>query len=242
LVKYIAPDSTVIDVGANCGDSVAAMYSANRRVRYVCIEPDNTFFHFLKRNALEIKKTDDNANFALYQSFIGKSVSDATLVGSGGSKHAVISADSSVRADRVSSQTLDRLVSETEITGVRLLKSDVDGFDYDVIDSAEATIKSETPILFFECQMDNPEQKSGYERTIGRLREMGYENWVVFDNFGEVVLQTKGVDSIFQLFEYVWRQNSKRSTRTIYYYDILAATNKDETLISQIIGDYLSIE
>src|SRR2546425_1624678 len=28
---------------------------------------------------------------------------------------------------------------------------------------------------------------------------------------------------VFQLFEYVWRQNINQSTRTIYYFDILAS-------------------
>lgn len=241
LAKYLEPGAVIVDVGANCGDSAAAMYLANPKARYVCIEPDNAFFGFLSRNIDEIRKMDSDAAFDLHQSLVGKDVTGVALVGSDGSKHAVISDDGQAGIQTLSARTLDRLLVDGGIQDVRLLKSDVDGFDYDVVNSAEETIRCNRPLIFFECQTDTVEQKAGYQKTMAELQNVGYDYWVVFDNFGEVVLNTRETGPIFQLLEYVWRQNSKRSTRTIYYFDILAVTREDEDLIEGIVGDYVRI-
>jgi hypothetical protein len=94
---------------------------------------------------------------------------------------------------------------------------------------------------YFECQLDHKFQKTGYERTIANLQSKGYVNWVILDNFGEVVLRTNDIRQINQLFDYVWRQNIRRTTRTIYYFDALASTKKDSALINKVIDDYLAL-
>lgn len=239
LVKYIEPNSTVIDVGANCGDTLAAMYESNKSLTYICVESDDTFFDLLQRNALRINKLDKDVSIYAIKALVGINVTDVTLSGSGGTKYAVIHEKIQDNTKTLLSQTLDNLVSHIRANNIRLLKSDVDGFDYDVIDSAESIIKSQSPILFFECQFDYYKQKTGYEKTIAELQINGYKNWVIFDNFGELVLQTEDIGLVFQLLNYVWRQNSNRSTRTIFYYDILAATKKDDALLAKVISDYI---
>jgi hypothetical protein len=116
----------------------------------------------------------------------------------------------------------------------------VDGFDYDVVDSAESLIKESAPILFFECQLDHLFQKQAYERTLSMLDAAGYRDWVVFDNFGEVVLRTKDVRVVQQMFEYLWRQNIKRTTRTIHYYDLLACQSHDLDTVVAAVAGYLA--
>src|SRR5215203_6027449 len=46
LVSRLPDTAQIIDVGANCGDTVAAMYAANPRLRYLAIEPDPAFFKY----------------------------------------------------------------------------------------------------------------------------------------------------------------------------------------------------
>ena len=55
-----------------------------------------------------------------------------------------------------------------------------------------------------------------------------------------VLLRTRDLSCVFQLFEYVWSQNIHRSTRTIYYFDILASIPGDATLIDRVLKDYVS--
>ena len=49
---------TIIDIGANVGDTLARMLSANKSHKYYCIEADNFFFKYLKKNTDEIIKND----------------------------------------------------------------------------------------------------------------------------------------------------------------------------------------
>jgi FkbM family methyltransferase len=236
LVKYLAPGSTVVDVGANCGDTLAAMYESNRSLAFICVEPDQMFFKYLENNVLRIREFDENATIKTVNSLVGKHITSASLEGNGGTRRAVV-------CDRIiaeSSLSLDDILSQGKVTHIRLLKSDVDGFDYDVIDSAESIIEADAPILFFECQFDQAFQKIGYEKMIAILEVKGYGEWVIFDNYGEVVLRTGDIQIVKQLFDYVWRQNTGRSTRTICYYDILAVTQRDSNLIARVLGDYIA--
>lgn len=236
LSKYIEAKSTVIDIGANCGDTLASMYDANQNLTYICVEADEGFFDLLKRNVLRIKAFDENASIHTVKALVGKNITNVSLEGSGGTKKAIVG-DS---RNTLLSQSIDDIVSLTKTTNIRLLKTDVDGFDYDVIDSAESILNSDLPIIFFECEFDHLFQKTGYEQTIANLQSKGYENWVIFDNFGEVVLRTNDTRNINQLLEYVWRQNTKGATRTIHYYDVLATTKKDSALIDKVIEDYIA--
>jgi FkbM family methyltransferase len=236
LGKYLAPGSTVVDVGANCGDTLAAMFASNKSLAFICIEPCEAFFEFLQKNVLLLRTYDKAASIKTVKALVGQHITRASLVGAGGTRRAVVD-DSEVSAP---SRSLDNILSQSGATHVRLLKSDVDGFDYDVIDSADSTLDAEAPIVFFECQLDYASQKAGYEKTIANIETKGYVKWVIFDNYGEVVLHTSDVRMINQLIDYLWRQNMGRSTRTIYYYDILAATKRDGALIDRVIEDYLT--
>jgi len=242
LSKCLEPKSTVIDVGANCGDTLAAMYDANRTLMYICIEADERFYEFLKTNVARIEEVNKSASIYLHKALVGKHITNVVLDGSGGTKHAVIG-DGRINNDAggLVSQTLDYLVSLTNPTNISLLKSDVDGFDYDVIDSAESIIRSQSPLIFFECQCDTLDQKTAYQKTIARLQAFGYCDWIVFDNFGEIIFQTHEIEHIGQLLDYVWRQSVCRSTRTIYYFDILAVSGKDAGLVRRVVETYMAV-
>jgi hypothetical protein len=135
--------------------------------------------------------------------------------------------------------TLDSLVPSIPSGGVHLLKSDVDGYDFDVLDSAKQLIAEHVPILFFECHFGNLKQKSGYQATIEGLQRCGYREWTIFDNYGDVVLRTQEIDTLFQLFDYVDRQNAGLTTRTIHYLDVMTSTERHEALLTTVVSDYL---
>jgi len=69
---------------------------------------------------------------------------------------------------------------------------------------------------------------------------IGYTDWAIFDNFGQLLFRANDLSHVFQLFEYVWRQNINQSTRTIYYFDILASKQTDAPLIDKVLNDYVS--
>jgi FkbM family methyltransferase len=239
LVRHLEPNATVIDVGANCGDTLAGMYDANDRLSYICVEPDEVFFEYLSENALRMRSSNPSASIRLYKALVGKGVRQAALEGSGGTKHAV-QVDGSLRAAKaIPSSTLDSLLLPMQSGRVELLKSDVDGFDFDVLDSAATLIAEHLPILFFECHFGDLNQKHGYQQTIAALQRSGYRTWTVFDNYGDVVLRTPEIEALFQLFNYVDRQNAGLTTRTIHYFDVMAGTERHEALLTTAVSDYL---
>ena len=155
-----------------------------------------------------------------------------TLAGSGGTLMRVAGDDAGFNET-----TLDAIMAGR--CPVRLLKSDVDGFDYDVIESAEAVIALSWPILFFETLLRHDFQRQGFERIIADLAARGYRNWVVFDNFGEVMFTTRVDAEIIALLGYLWRQECGLATRTVHYFDLLACTDADRSLIDRVISGYL---
>ena len=241
LVKHVPPGSTVVDVGANCGDTMAAMLSVNAEVLYVAIEPDDVFFGYLERNADIIRQIEPKASITLHKTLIGKRISRAVLLGAGGSKHAVEGISGDHNQISHSSITLDSMLSLPQMQNVSILKSDVDGFDYDVIDSAEKLTLEQRPIIFFEAQFGAADGQARYERAMLRLASAGYREWTVFDNFGEVLVRSSNLDTVFQLFDYILRQTSAGSTRTIYYYDVATATEKHRAALLHAVDAYTQV-
>lgn len=236
LARYLDPGEIVIDVGANCGDTLVTMFLNNDDLQYVCIEPDETFFRYLRKNADQLEPVGKKEKIKTIKTLIGRQISGVKLEGIDGTKHAVPTDEK----NSLKSQPLDEVLKQNNILNPRLIKVDVDGFDYDVIDSAQAVIESCLPIIYAEAEITNLEQRNGFQNTFRQLEVLGYMHWVAFDNFGQVILQTEELSNIEQLLDYVWRQRSSNSTRTIYYFDVLVVTKKDAKFIKQVILDYIS--
>lgn len=231
LAKYAHADDTIVDIGANVGDTLAGMAEKNQSSTYICIEPDDSFFKHLEENVKRIKKSVKDLNVITIKALVGKNISNVSLDGKDGTKHAVIDTNGGIK-----SLPLDEMIPNT--LNVRILKSDVDGFDYDVLDSSMSVIQTYKPIIFFECQYDFEYQRDGYSKTLKKLESAGYCDWVLFDNFGEVVLRTNNLDIVSQLMRYVWQQNIGKTTRTIYYFDILAIQKTDSSFIDKVLSEY----
>jgi len=232
LARQLDADAGVIDVGANCGDTLAAMAAANPGLRYLCIEPDPTFDAYLQRNLQALHAVWPHLQVEVVRALVGLDVGPVSLEGTGGTKHAKPGGGSMTAA------TLDALLAQSRFGPVRLLKSDVDGFDHDVIASAGGLLEREAPLLFFECHFADAAQRQGYERLVPWLVGRGYQHWTVFDNFGEVLLASARPEQLSQLFEYVERQNRGRSTRTVHYFDVLAASGADAAFAARVVQSY----
>lgn len=234
LAKYFAGNDTIIDVGANVGDTLAGMATNNVSSSYICLEADDEYFELLLENLHRIHKSKDSLVVQARKYLVGNQISGVSMEGKGGTKHAVLNGGGLV------SKPIDTIIGEfADIKNVRLLKTDVDGFDYDVIDSAHTVISTWKPIIYFECDYDTDLQLSCYGSTLRSLEKYGYCNWTIFDNFGGVMLRTGNIDIIFQLMRYIWNQNKGKSTRTVYYLDLLATHHDDIGLIDRVLTDYM---
>lgn len=234
LSRFVKDDEAVIDIGANVGDSVAAMVDANPAPTYICVEADETFYQYLTRNIGRIKSHVCAARIHPIKCLVGKSIGPASMQGAHGTKRAV-----PLPGGPATPLTLDEITASIPgLPKVRLIKTDVDGFDYDVIDSSMSLIEKDKPLLFFEAHYASENQKVGFEKMLTLLQDRGYSDWVVFDNFGQFMFRTDNISTVAQIMRYPWRQNSDRASRTIYYVDILASQITDRELVDEVLAKY----
>jgi len=236
LVKYLPEKSVVIDVGANVGDTLAGMAGSNDKLKYLCIEASKDFFSDLKKNTDSLLAQNSNLQISLVNEFVGKDLTDVEMLGHGGTKKAVVGGGD------IKSKTMFSIINDLNIkySNVSLLKSDVDGFDWDVIRSSYKLLEH-NPYVFFECQYDNHEQLKSYKNLFSEMVSIGYSKFAFFDNFGQYLLSTESLGTVSQLLNYVKKQNFNNSTRTIYYYDVLAYTDIKTFETESIIDAYDSL-
>lgn len=225
LCSHLSPAGVIVDVGANVGDTVAAiMQTCTNPI--VAIEGYLPYFRMLRSNLVKI---DPDHRVTSIQALVGTGRQTGALVASHGT--AVLSniGSSKTRAlDEVLSNWLDQVV---------LLKVDTDGFDADVILSGMDMIRASQPMLFWEGgTVDNSLSGKLYEE----LMIAGYNHFWAFDNFGNLLLSECSVKNLHDLDLYVASQYSHRCTRTFFYIDVLASTDRTAIIAQDAIANYRS--
>ncbi|MDA3010037.1 MAG: FkbM family methyltransferase [Actinomycetota bacterium] len=236
FVRFLPSNSVVVDVGANVGDSLAAMAGSNDQLQYVCIEADPEFFEALNCNVEALINQRPGLRVNTAMGLVGRDVDAVALLGSSGTKRAVPGAGS------LTPKPLQELLnaSETDESRLQLLKVDVDGYDWDVLGSAFDILKSQTPAIFFECQFNSHDQLRSYQKLFRNLFTIGYSNYWFFDNFGNFMLSTQRLETISDLVGYLARMSFGGSTKTLGYFDILAWTEERAEWVDGIIATYAS--
>jgi len=231
LARFLPNNSIVIDVGANCADTLAGMADKNETLDFLCIEADQFFFQYLSVNAEVIKNTTPARQIVLVKCLVGSEVTNVVMAGGGGTKKAVYSQDPN--HDAIQSASLDSIleITNAQVERISLVKVDTDGYDYDVLNSSFHLLERRQPLLFFEAHFSDDHQLAKYKELITAIEKFGYTNWTVFDNFGGLMLSEAAPNQVNDLLAYVWRQNQNQSNRTIYYIDILVGVERDKNLI-----------
>ena len=62
---------------------------------------------------------------------------------------------------------------------------------------------------------------------------LGYSNFAFFDNYGEHICTVNDQEEIFDLLNYVKKQNFNDSTRTLYYYDVFVFSSDNEKKVNK---------
>ena len=95
-------------------------------------------------------------------------------------------------------------------------------------------------IVPFEAYEGKPYDQPYYnhEEMFLEIISLGYSNFAFFDNYGEYICTVNDQEKIFDLLNYVKKQNFNQSTRTLYYYDVFAYSSDNEKEGKQIINEY----
>jgi FkbM family methyltransferase len=193
--KY--PDLTMIDVGANVGDSAAVVRMFNTHP-ILCVEGDPGFFRLLAEN------TRNLPDIELEQTFVGAPGDHIAGI------H-MQRGNAQVRLGPAPGQasicTLSvALARHPKFANAKLLKLDAEGFDCKIIAAEPEFLKRNKPVLFFEY-FPGACETAGHEpfSVFPHLRSLGYITLLIYQNFGEyfMSLSLDQVDSLLDLHHFL---------------------------------------
>jgi len=165
---------TIIDVGANIGDTACLIAAAAGcdNVRFICIEADDAYVPLLRHNTAKL-------NAEVVEAIAGRSSGIVKLASSrsGVGTSALVADDS----------TEKRMVSLDDLNcgHVDILKVDTDGFDLEVLSGASATLRT-TDAVFTEFSPKHLREygKCEPQALLDYMHGHGFSAALVYDNFG----------------------------------------------------------
>jgi len=203
---------TYVDVGANIGDTVAAIHPTESDF-VLAFEPHPHYALLLRRNASQFPCDIEIQEKACVSPEHVKSVTSVS--GSQGTGRIEV-------ADGVSggiqTTTLDQAIFQSPRSKLcNLIKTDVDGFDFEVLKGAGEIIRKNQPIILIESDVfSNSNYAGDLQSLCETLRESGYRDMILYDNYGGLFYagSTSDLERITSLFFY-------QVTRKRIYFDIL---------------------
>jgi FkbM family methyltransferase len=211
---------TLIDIGANIGDSVilAGLVDGDA---CLLIEGDSRYFRLLRENTAGLKGAHCVA--AMLSDREEKATGKLVAIGGTGK---VVGTDPG--QETVQFVTLDSVIARhPQFQDAQLLKVDVDGYDFRVLRGGAAWISAKRPILFFEHDPALLAGAGEVAEAVWRwLGQMGYDSVMLYDNFGFWVgtFPLEGVEALDHLNRYA-RQ------RPGAYYDVAAFASSQMELM-----------
>lgn len=181
IVQAKYRDLTMIDVGANIGDSVAIV-RAHANVPILCVEGEDRFFQLLELNTREL------VDIELEHAFLAGVQAQVSAVHvSAGTAHMELGANTG----RFTTQTLREAISyHPRFARSKFLKLDAEGFDCKIISCESQFLSLIKPILFFEyhpplCSV------AGYDPfpVFQLLSKLDYSAAIIYENTGNYLLR-----------------------------------------------------
>lgn len=201
IVSGFKVTDSIIDIGANVGDTLYRLIDSNPKLNYYCIEADEYFFKYLEKNK-ELLDHNLQNNIFLIKELVGNNLIGNLSQSSTGTKR-LIESNSGIKTKK-----LDQIIKDHKIENIKLIKVDVDGYDYNVLFSAFEEIGRNKPDLFFEYLILNETGQTGYIELIDKLFAMGYSSWIILDNYGLVILETKNYNDVLEVIKKSYQKNA----------------------------------
>jgi len=223
IAKY--KDASMVDIGANVGDTIAVVRSQTD-IPIIAVEGDDFSFSFLQKNAVQFQ------DLHLLKQYLGEEKKELSVtLDKAGWNNTIIPDEKST--SKISVKTLDETLNDQNLQdkSIKLLKIDTEGFDTIILRGCNKTIAKNKPVLYFEYNGENMNAigEDGLS-TIFSLKDHGYNKIHFFDCINNLILETTLQDenSLKQLNDYVARPKTM-----ISYFDICIFHQNDEDLSDQ---------
>jgi FkbM family methyltransferase len=215
---------TVVDVGANIGETVTVIEEKNPGLcSYLCVEADADIAEICRFNH------NGNASVQTVQSFIGENEGAVVRLEDDGranpSTKLVTGVDTASSASNNRLVRLDTVVAPFAEThgSLNLLKVDVEGYDFSVLRSGSEILRRYRPAVYFEWY---PELLKGlHEDVLGGfdyLASLGYEHFVLFTRIGDYYCNFSRPDrSVLQSLALAALHNKE-----LVYFDVFVSTSE----------------
>lgn len=231
VAKY--PDATAIDIGANVGDT-AAVLCRKQAIPVLCIEGHPQFVPYLRRNLQRLP-----GGIEIAECLVGAqagSVPAGSFAADHGTATIDLAADEGGDCGHVPQLPLAEVLREhPRFQRARLLKTDTDGSDFEILMSSLDALRETRPILFFEydpiARVDGAKLAPA---TISALMQAGYRRFLIYDNFGHFAGRIEGEcgAKFMALDRYLY--SNLYFGRRIYYYDVCAFGAADDDLSDEL--------
>lgn len=225
-----------IDIGANVGDTAAVMCT-HADVPILCIEGNPAFLPYLEENARRI-----GPQIAIERAFIGESAGAQALAvhaDNAGSAWLAPSEDGSA----ITLRTFDEILRDhPQFIRAKLVKLDIDGFDFRIIRGAADVFQALKPILFYEsAPLDTATGSGDALDCFKLLSSIGYERFLLWDGFGHYLIHLtsaefdKFVDLTFYLV------SNRMFGPAVYHFDVCAFPAADTDLCETVREQQLAL-
>jgi glycosyltransferase involved in cell wall biosynthesis len=136
---------------------------------------------------------------------------------------------------------VDAAVREVALDRVRLVVSPAGAAGPAMLASASGVCASSLPMLYFSCQIGGDANGAdAWRQQLRALWSAGYAGFWVLDNFGNPLCEVSQPRVLDQLLDSLLRQNQRRASRTLYYYDVVAFASRDAARASLAIDLHTS--
>lgn len=182
---------TMVDVGANIGDSMLQVRAAVPGATVLGVEGDPYYLPFLHRNTAGDERLLVEPSLLLLDAQVGAELRATRSRGT--TRFEVAEAGDSAGTVSVR-EFVDRYAG---LPPVRLVKSDTDGFDTRLVPVLAREYAAHTPALFFEYD-ERLSRLAGDEdpaHVFEALAGLGYDRFVLWDNLGRP-LEVVGPDDV----------------------------------------------
>jgi FkbM family methyltransferase len=230
LAKYLPnQEDLIIDIGANVGDTTALIIQYCENPIF-SIEADEDFF-----NIMQLNLADYTQRVTCINSFVSEnenSYKNVELIKQNGTARAVVKTDKLTK-----SNSLKYILNSLKAKKCILLKTDTDGFDFEILLSSLNIIQENSPIIYWENEIASLKDLEIAQNLLKNLADINYTKYIVLDNFGNPLTYDGSAQFVEHINEYLLN-NIYSKNRTLYYTDIAAFPDKYSHLISSIASEY----
>ncbi len=229
VAKFISakyPDGTIIDIGANIGDT-AALIATNSKSKLILVEASDYFFEILARNVKQLPN-----EVVLKKTMIsnGRAVS-GSLHYRGGTAYFHESGDG--EAEIKTERLADVADGKTHF-----VKVDTDGFDVEILSGSLDWLAVQHPAIVFESEIRDDKALLAVNALMDELNARGYEYFAVWDDPGLHIVSTSSVDVLKDLNRYLLKLSQDRFRSAICNYDVMCLHRDDADIYESVRSWY----